>query len=722
MAAIPSKCRAGTAIVMIAVCIFRSDSGSAADKPVTKSREAKPLSGLVPSPVSLPRIGRWQMARKVQRGRIYAVAWSPDGKRLAYGDMTYIRLCDAQTFKTQTILVGHSSRVTSLDWNRTNDRIASASFDGTVRLWSAEGVPEKVLTGHSGEVNAVMWSRDGKRIASAGSDGTLRIWKADGASLAVIAASDGPLNSVAWNPTGTQLVSGDDEHRVKIWNVEGTPGPVCEGHIAPITHVDWSSDGKNIASSTWALKPEDRVGRYFSDLRIWTAQGKGGPTIDNESENYGMRWSPDGSRVAIVSEGGSLRIWRPIDNALEQLNPQTAITLWEPPLAWSPNGEQIVLGGLSGLVVFDVATRATRSSRSSTQGDYLTSRYAFADWSPDGKYIAVVAQDKVQLWTPAGQPAAKLADKFIPRHGRGQIAWSPDGRRLTIVPRQGEVISVQTDGRPAKSSTAAATAGSHIAWSSQSGQLALADVNSITCTLRDGSTVKSDTCPGRIDSLRWIGEGKQLAVLHQLANDRSRFALRLYGSDMRLVSELKAIDGEVDSFDVSPDGKTAVIGYDLGHWELWDFSDRTGPKKSASAHMNGSCMDISFTPDGSHFITVGWDGIAHLWRNDGTRVRTFYGHTGPLNVASFHPDGQRFVTLGWDDTMRIWSRNSDLAQTTIFFVDRDHSLAITADGRIVRGEPDQIEEEFVFLIENESGSIDMINYSEFRQRTAPTAK
>jgi WD40 repeat protein len=57
-------------------------------------------------------------------------------------------------------------------------RLASASIDGTVRMWNPDtgqliGAP---LTGHSGPVVAVAFSADGHKLASAGGDGAVRLW------------------------------------------------------------------------------------------------------------------------------------------------------------------------------------------------------------------------------------------------------------------------------------------------------------------------------------------------------------------------------------------------------------------------------------------------------------------------------------------------------------------------------------------------------------------
>lgn len=165
--------------------------GGPAPRPL-KGVAGKPISSLVFLPdgrlVGSSRSGGtfvWNPERADEAPRrilgeraIRSLALASDGRLAAGTDEGPILLAPKGLDGPGTELTGHGAAVTALRFSTEGARLASASLDGSIRLWNIDHQDREpiVLTGHTGWVWAVDFAARGQRLVSGGADRTTRAW------------------------------------------------------------------------------------------------------------------------------------------------------------------------------------------------------------------------------------------------------------------------------------------------------------------------------------------------------------------------------------------------------------------------------------------------------------------------------------------------------------------------------------------------------------------
>lgn len=107
---------------------------------------------------------------------VEAVAWSLDGRYIAFGDSNgTFNIWLAETGE-QINSIDDFDIIFSLEWSPDGQQLAIAD-SLNVLVWDfATKEIDVTLEGHTGTIRSVHWSPDGRRLASAGDNDTVHIW------------------------------------------------------------------------------------------------------------------------------------------------------------------------------------------------------------------------------------------------------------------------------------------------------------------------------------------------------------------------------------------------------------------------------------------------------------------------------------------------------------------------------------------------------------------
>ncbi len=359
----------------------------------------------LPRPHSRPALSPAEFARQPDRADEYlnaqfdprgstAVLWStPREWQTQRADALHdIRVVDVTTGAVRETSIRHSALVREIAFTHDGRHFASASFDGTARVWeTATARPAGPSLTHTNYVATVAFSPDGNTLAAGdyGPAGFIKLWD--------------------WR-TGKELRP-----------------PLRHDDI--ILSVSFSPDGRYLAAiktGDWTRNPELLVWDVASGTAVVRTHHNGPNLRLRES----VRFRPDGGAIATRDANGVLHLWELSSGRLLGRRPLDGDGVSQ----FSPDGRMVAAAANLGVRLLDGATLAPLPA------GYLRHPDPVRDlaFSPDGAFLLTAHETgTAQLWDvatrkPVGPPAVLLGPIRA-------VTFTPDGNTCVCVAADGTI-------------------------------------------------------------------------------------------------------------------------------------------------------------------------------------------------------------------------------------------------------------------------------------------
>jgi len=315
--------------------------------------------------------------------------------------------------------------ITALAWSPDGQRLAAASIGGSVLVAPRDGAAPKHCSGHAGGTLSLVWCRDGHAVVTGGQDGAVRWWTPAGE---VLAAAEGGSTWVEHLAAGTDgMVASAAGRRVRWWDGTGT------------LQREWSERRSTVAGLHWCAKRGRFAASHYQGVSLVDPQGDDDDELAAGGSFLTVIGNPTDTWLATSTQDKAVHLWRLADrHDCEMSGFPNKIAA----LAWHARGLLLATAGGATVELWDCSDpgpmgRKPAQLRNPEQAAMVQ---VLAFRPPRTTDLVIGDRDgQVQCWTLSGH-ATRHDTWWSAPAPITAVAWNVSGDHLAIGDRHGHVV------------------------------------------------------------------------------------------------------------------------------------------------------------------------------------------------------------------------------------------------------------------------------------------